>query len=125
MRRRLSIFFFLLFLLLLYTELKISPFVFYHHAVAWILTVLFFVIMTGWQITYRVGYFKPESDFFKAMAWVGSFALGFLSSFIMIMLPLDGIKILISLIRDLVSLLCHHHPSHHGRRIVHHDTDWF
>ena len=89
--------------LIFYTYYKISQFLPEHRVLAFLFTLLLFLIMIGWELIYRYNVFLSDQFWFRALAWIGSTLLGVWVTFILFSLAVD----LCRLILWLVMILSH------------------
>jgi uncharacterized protein len=97
MRRRLWVFFSILFVLILYTGLNLALIWPEHKWLAWGLMPPFFTILIGWQFLYRSRSDLVEEKWFYGLAWVGSLSMGLWATFILLTIPMDIVDLFASL----------------------------
>src|SRR3990172_3257547 len=100
MRSRTVIFFTILFLLFLYTGTKAGNLLPAHSSLAWILSIVLFALMVGWQFVYRLEIQSAESYWFRFLAWGGSLSLGLWTTFMLFSIPVDIVYLFLSVLQN-------------------------
>ena len=94
MNHRMIIFFFILFLLMLYSlykALQIRP---KHKRTTTLITIFFFIFMLGGTFLYRNQHNVFEQHWFIILSWIGAVFITIWSTFVLFSLPIDLIRLI-------------------------------